>query len=639
MRSAIYEGTVVHHRLATVDHRFSYRIAMPFVDLDEIDDLCRLHPLWSAERPNVVSYRRRDFLPDRPGPLADAVRDLVAERLGCRPRGPVAMLGHLRTWGWLFNPITLYYCFDPEGVHVESLVAEVTNTPWHERHVYVVGGPGRHRFQKELHVSPFFDSDMDYELSYREPGEHLGLSMRNVRGGETLFGAGLRLERHEADRRALGRLVWSHRLMTMRVSAGIYRQAAALRRAGAPIVPHPSGRPLSRALVTGLGRHLRHGTLVLEDARGVRTMGAGEPRARVRVHDPVAYAALARHGSVGLAESYVDGLWDSDDLTDLVRILAAHRGAAGRARDRAGQAASVLTDPVRRLRRRPPSQDRRDVRAHYDIGNELFALMLDPTLSYSCALFERPGMTLEEASLAKLDRICQKLDLSPADHVVEIGTGWGGFAVHAATRYGCRVTSTTISSEQYAHARDWVARAGVSDRVTILEEDYRNLRGQYDKLVSIEMVEAVDWRVLDTYFRTCAALLRPAGLMALQAITIADQSYERAKNSTDFIKAYIFPGSCLPSVSSLARAAARTDLRVVDLEDIGRHYAETLRRWRDNVDEHASAIHALGFDERFVRMWRFYLSYCEGAFLERHISDVQLVLAKPGWRAPLLLRP
>lgn len=397
-------------------------------------------------------------------------------------------------------------------------------------------------------------------------------------------------------------------------------------------------RRISRSAVMALGRRLEWGTLALEDARGRVRLGGGGPLVHVSVHDPGTYGAVLRHGSVGFGRSYLDGWWDSDDLTGLVRILVHHRGAVGSARDRAGRAISVIADPVRRLRRRPPATDRRDVRAHYDIGNELFSLMLDPTLSYSCALFERPGMSLEEASVAKLDAICRKLDLSAADHVVEIGTGWGGFAVHAASRYGCRVTTTTVSTEQHAHATEWVARAGLSERVHVLQEDYRNLRGQYDKLVSIEMVEAVDWRLLDTYFLTCAGLLRSDGLMALQAIAIADQSYERAKNTRDFIKAFIFPGSCLPSVSSLAASAAKTDLRIVDLEDIGRHYAETLRRWRENVDAHRSQIEELGFDERFLRMWRLYLSYCEAAFLERHVSDVQVILAKPAWQAPLLVR-
>jgi cyclopropane-fatty-acyl-phospholipid synthase len=402
--------------------------------------------------------------------------------------------------------------------------------------------------------------------------------------------------------------------------------------------PPADATRLARTAAVALGRRLAWGTLVVEDSSGRIRLGSRDPQVRVRVHHPGTYAALLRHGSVGLGRSYVDGWWESDDLTGLVRILVHNRGAAGSARDRAGQAVSVVADPLRHLRRRSSAADRRDVRAHYDIGNELFSRMLDPTMSYSCALFERPGMTLEEASIAKLDRICRKLGLSDADHVLEIGTGWGGFAVHAASRYGCRVTTTTVSAEQFAHAKDWVSRAGLSDRVTVLQDDYRNLRGRYDKLVSIEMVEAVDWRLLGTFFRTCARLLRPDGLMALQAITIADQSYERAKNSKDFIKAFIFPGSCLPSVGSLSRAAAKTDLRIVDLEDVGRHYAETLRRWRDNVDEREAELQAFGFDERFFRMWRLYLSYCEAAFLERHVSDVQLVLAKPAWQAPLLVR-
>jgi DUF1365 family protein len=239
VKSAIYEGTVVHRRRTPVTHRFSYRTALPFVDLDELDAVFGLHPLWSVERRNVVSFQRRDYLPDRPGPLADAVRDLAEERLGRRPCGPVMMLAHLRTWGWLSNPIALYYCFDAAGSRVEALVGEVTNTPWHERHVYVVGEPGRHRFAKALHVSPFFGMDMDYELRYGAPGERLTLSMRTVRDGAVLFDAGLRLERRELGPGTLGRLVWRYPLSTVRVSAEIYREAFALWRAGTPFVPHP----------------------------------------------------------------------------------------------------------------------------------------------------------------------------------------------------------------------------------------------------------------------------------------------------------------------------------------------------------------------------------------------------------------
>ena len=406
-------------------------------------------------------------------------------------------------------------------------------------------------------------------------------------------------------------------------------------RSGGSRGPAPS---LGRRAASVAGRTLSRGTILVEDETGDLRLGGAEPRVRVRVHDQRAYRAVLLRGSIGLGQSYVDGWWDCDDLTELVRVLLRNRGVLGIAQDRLGRATSVLADPVRRLARRSRAADRRDVRAHYDLGNELFSHMLDPTMSYSCAVFERADMTLEEASVAKLHRICRKLALSPTDHVVEIGTGWGGFAIHAATHFGCRVTSTTISAEQYTYAAKKVADLGLSDQVTILQLDYRDLRGQYDKLVSIEMIEAVDWRFLDTFFKRCARLLRPDGLMALQAITIADRSYDRAKNDRDFIKAFIFPGGCLPSVNAITTSVAKTDMCLVDLEDIGRHYAETLRRWRAAVDDHRSDIEDLGFDERFLRLWRLYLSYCEAAFIERHVSDVQIVLAKPDWRPPLLLR-
>jgi cyclopropane-fatty-acyl-phospholipid synthase len=265
--------------------------------------------------------------------------------------------------------------------------------------------------------------------------------------------------------------------------------------------------------------------------------------------------------------------------------------------------------------------------------------MLDETMMYSAAVFERPGMSLADAQRAKLDRLCKKLGLSASDHVVEIGTGWGGFAVHAATHYGCRVTTTTISAAQFDFASKRVADLGLGNLVTVLDQDYRDLGGSFDKLISIEMIEAVDWRQHDTFFATCASLLRPNGLMALQAITVDDRSFERAKNGTDFVREMIFPGGCIPSVEAIARALRRsTPMVVIDLEDIGRHYVETLQRWFDNVEAHRSDIAALGLDDRFQRLWDLYLCYCAGAFLERHISDVQMVMAMPDWQTPMTVR-
>jgi cyclopropane-fatty-acyl-phospholipid synthase len=275
----------------------------------------------------------------------------------------------------------------------------------------------------------------------------------------------------------------------------------------------------------------------------------------------------------------------------------------------------------------------RNIAAHYDLGNDLYRLMLDPTMAYSCGIFERPDSTLEQASIAKFEAVCRKLALQPSDHLVEIGTGWGGLAIHAAKHYGCRVTTTTISSEQHSYAREQIAREGLSDRITLLLEDYRDLRGVYDKAVSIEMIEAVGANYLDTYLRKCSSLLRDSGAMLLQAITIQDQFYAQASKSVDYIQRFIFPGSFIPSVAVIQESLARvTDMKIFHLEDIGPHYARTLQLWRERFFENLREVHRLGYPDSFVRLWEYYLCYCEGGFAERQLGNVQLLLTKPDCR-------
>jgi cyclopropane-fatty-acyl-phospholipid synthase len=304
--------------------------------------------------------------------------------------------------------------------------------------------------------------------------------------------------------------------------------------------------------------------------------------------------------------------------------------------------AAFVTAPLRRilhwLNRNSPDGSRRNIAAHYDLGNDLFALMLDETMAYSCGVFERDDATLHEAQLAKFERICRKLRLGADDHLLEIGTGWGGFAIHAASRYGCRVTTTTISREQHDWAREKIAAAGLADRVTLLLDDYRDLRGRYDKLVSIEMIEAVGARYLDTYTAQCSKLLEPHGAMLLQAITIQDQVYEEALKSVDFIQRFIFPGSFIPSVTAITDSVrSSTDMKVFHLEDIGPHYATTLRRWRENFFARLPEVRQLGYPDAFVRLWEYYLCYCEGGFLERQLGDVQMLLTKPRCRLPAVI--
>jgi cyclopropane-fatty-acyl-phospholipid synthase len=282
----------------------------------------------------------------------------------------------------------------------------------------------------------------------------------------------------------------------------------------------------------------------------------------------------------------------------------------------------------------------KNIAAHYDLGNELFATFLDERMMYSCALFEEPDASLEEAQLAKLDRICKQLRLGPGDELIEIGTGWGGMAIHAATRHGCRVTTATISREQHSLATERVRAAGVDHLVKVLDQDYRDLRGEFTKLVSIEMIEAVGWQYFDSYFRTCSELLRPDGLALIQAIVIDDRAYEIEKSSKSFANTHVFPGGCLPSLAAIGERVSRvTDTNAVWHQDISAHYVRTLQLWRERFEAGFERLRARGYDERFRRLWRFYLSFCEAGFTERRIRDVQLLLAKPQWRGDALATP
>jgi cyclopropane-fatty-acyl-phospholipid synthase len=390
---------------------------------------------------------------------------------------------------------------------------------------------------------------------------------------------------------------------------------------------------LAGAGIRTLLRRLRSGRI--EVVEGERRRRYGPPgadlRATVTINDPAAWGGPLR-GSLGLGETYVDGVWDCGDLVALIRI------AARELRDPGGLHAAVarIRGALHRLLRHVPDSTRvrarENISAHYDLGNDLFAAFLDERMMYSCAYFPGPGASLEEAQLAKLERICEQLRLGPDTHLLEIGGGWGGMAVHAAANHGCRVTATTISREQHALAVRRVRDAGLGDRVTVKMEDYRELRGSYDRLVSIEMIEAVGWRNFDEYFRRCSDLLAPGGLMLLQAITIDDRLYEAEKAARSFANTHVFPGGCLPSKRLIADCLARvTDLRSIWSEDITAHYPPTIAAWRRRFHAAWERLRDAGYDERFRRLWDFYLCASEAGFRERRIGDVQALMSKPGW--------
>ena len=394
---------------------------------------------------------------------------------------------------------------------------------------------------------------------------------------------------------------------------------------------------LARRMVLSRLEKLQLGRIAISENGKQVEFGHSTPEfpvtVQLRVISPKFYSAIAFGGSIGAGEAYIHGYWECNDLSELLRILLRNRQVL----EEVDSGLALLSAPVQKvfhaLNRNTRNGSRKNIAAHYDLGNDFYELWLDPSMMYSCAYFDTPDTPLDVASTAKLDRICRKLNLDSHDSVMEIGTGWGGFAIHAAKHYGCLVTTTTISQQQHDFAKQAIRDAGLEDRITLLFRDYRDLEGSFDKLVSIEMIEAVGHEYHASYFKKCCDLLKPDGQMLLQAITIADQRYDHYKKGVDFIKRYIFPGGCLTSVTDMTRTLTKqTDMRVIHLEDIGPHYATTLRRWHERFLAKVDDVRKLGYSDAFIRMWRFYLAYCESAFVERAIGDVQMLIMRPDAR-------
>lgn len=399
----------------------------------------------------------------------------------------------------------------------------------------------------------------------------------------------------------------------------------------------PMGYRMAQALMLRHLRKISDGQLIIRDDEQQWTFG--EPSARlplpitITVTDPSAWYDIAFGGASGAGEAYIKGSWKADDLTGVIRIFMRNKDALYGF----NRSLKLLRQPARLLKywmdRNTPAGSKRNISAHYDIGNDFFMLFLDPTMMYSSAFYPNSAASLEEAATYKLERICQKLGLEPGMHLLEIGTGWGGMAIHAAKNFGCKVTTTTISQEQYAYAKEKVAAEGLNEQIEVLCRDYRELEGKYDRIVSIEMIEAVGHQFMGKYFKQCSSLLKDDGQMLIQAITMNDQHYKQALNEVDFIKKYIFPGGFLPSVTAIGDSLTKaTDMRISHLEDIGLHYAKTLHDWRERFLQQLDAVKAQGYSDAFIRLWDYYLCYSEGGFEERYIGTVQLLMSKPDAR-------
>ena len=653
VRSGIYIGHVMHARTAVAAHRFRHRVAMFAIDLDETTALARSTGLLTVDRHGPVSLRAEDHFGDPELGIRGNVTQVLADHGIEIADGRILMVTNLRTLGYIFNPITCFWCWDQDG-ELAALVAEVANT-FGERHVYVfpaatASALGTHltwETEKALHVSPFFGMNLRYRVVASPPGERLALAILVLDGDDVVLETTLTGRRRPFTRREFVAAQLRVPLMPQRVTALIHLEALRLYNRGVPIFrkppfrtdegtrvaqtapparrglrPPPRARrsPLTPVVARLAARVLRdppRGSLEVRfpDGRIQRAVGDGAgPAAVIRIHSANLFRRIATRGMTGVGESYVAGEWDADDLPAAIELLL--RRANALASTPRGRALTTIRDHRPRLPERVSmALARNQIHYHYDLGNDLYALFLDPSLTYSCAVFADPDDDLATAQRAKHRIICRKLGLARGDHVLEIGCGWGSFAIVAAGEFGARVTGVTLSGEQLALARTRVRAAGLEDRVELRLQDYRTVDGQFTQIASTEMIEAIGHRELPRYFATIDRLLAPDGIACIQAISMPDQRYERYRRSRDWISEYIFPGGNLPSLEAMAHAmAGHSQLIIHDVEDIGPHYARTLELWRENFAAARAEVLALGFDEQFIRGWTFYLASCEAAF-------------------------
>ena len=669
MTAHLYKGDMTHARIHPVSHRFNYPIYFMSVDLDHLEELAQRVALFSYNRFNLLSIHDKDYLLGEGTIKEKLVRCLRESHKSYANRiTTVQLLTMPRFVNYAFNPVSFYYCYDHKA-QLHCIVVEVSNT-FNEKHLYFLdnenqlqqaANTGKHEsgaiaygktmhFQqdKAFHVSPFNNMDGDYRFHVTDLLDAVQIHINLHKEEAPVLTTSLSVNALPFNDRSLFQGMFKIPFTATIAMPKILWQAAKLYyRKGLSIhmKPKPSSeltfstaKP-STAVNFRMGLFFRYlerlkiGAFTIEfPDRSVKTFGDknADFKAFLKIHNYAFITKVVKGGDIGLGESYMDGDWSSPELTNVFRLFLMNRKHLNYAKVKRNWFTDLTVRFRHFLRRNNLTGSRKNIQAHYDLSNDFFQTFLDESMTYSGGIYRHETDTLEEAQKQKLQAIIQKADIQPGEHVLEIGSGWGSLAIEAVKSTGCTVTSITLSEEQFAYAKEKAEQEGVADKITFKLCDYRNLEGRYDKIVSIEMFEAVGHENYGTFFNICDRLLKPNGKLVMQVISIADQFYDTYRSKTDWIQAYIFPGGMLPSLSAMTKAMIRDSTFMLnDLDNIGIDYAYTLREWRARFTEKQEAIQALGFDEKFMRMWEYYLCYSEAGFLSKQVSNYQFVFIRP----------
>ncbi len=655
MNSRIYLAEVWHHRIGKTSHFFKYKLPFFSFDLDELSSIEKKNKLFSVNRFNVFALHDQDYLYDktrRSGSIKQRLNDRIAE-FGCPITAEkIVLLTAPRFMNYVFNPVSFYYCYKQTG-EFSGCIAEVNNT-YGEKHLYFLdnkeeasGFLARFLKPKEFFVSPFYERNGDYEFLFGDINQKLDVRINVLKDYKPFFRAGISGNGLPFTTSETLKVISVAPLQSALTMPRILYEAAKLYRKKLTVYSRPvpqttqTVKEADPQFTEQIGRRffdrlLNKSTVgslkVVYPNRTSRVfMGEKEGlQAELRIHEWKFFGRLLTNGDIGVGESYVEGEWTTDDLTQLLSYFVDNFSAVKKRSPLAvpaRMAAQVFRSLVRLNTRKGAKSN---IQAHYDLGNNFFELFLDPTMMYSSGIFESETTTLKDAQLAKLDRLIERAQLKPTDHVLEIGTGWGGFAVRAAQTIGCKVTSVTISRQQFIYAKERVRKEGLENKIKVRYCDYRDVKGKFNKIVSIEMLEAIGHQQLPTFFAKCDQLLAPNGLLVLQVITMPEQRYDSYRRNSDFIQKYIFPGAVVPSLGAIHQAATTaSSLNLERLENIGPHYAQTLKLWRERLDERKAELFEQGFDEYFLRLWEYYFAYCEAGFSRKILSDFHFVYTRP----------